>query len=468
MKGLRTLLTQTISILVQNQPGVLAQLSDLFVRGGYNIEEIKARKHKKTNLTKIKIAATGVDNSFESFAVQLGNVSHVIRVDVSRQHQYSFWLVAYSLFITLLGTNLPAPLYALYREKWQMSPSTMTFIYALYALIVIPTIILVAQICKKWERKKVLFSGVLLSVFGSIGFALSDGIGGLIVSRVFQGLSVGILNGVAVTFMTELHPNQDKQKSAFIAAIAGTLGNAIGPLISGFLGEYAPYPLQFSYIMHLLLAMVGFIGLRLMVEDIKATERVTSLHLPSVDREFQRPFLLASSTSFLSWGIMSLMLSVMPTYLNLFTHQSSLSLSGTMVALVLGISTIHQIILRKQPVKRLIIIGYILLVLGLLCMIFTLLTKSLILLFLTTLFIGMGNGPSYAGSLAYLNKMSTDDIRANMTSYFFVVTYLGISIPIITLGYIGQWIGLTYAIQTYSCIMIGLIILSLLSWLRKK
>ncbi|MDR4945965.1 MFS transporter [Neobacillus cucumis] len=458
----------TISILVQNHPGVLAHLSDLFVRRGYNIEKIKAGKYKKTNLTQINIAATGSEDSFDSLIDQLGALSQVVKVDVAKQRRYSFWLVAFCLCMTLLGTNLPAPLYSLYQEKWNFTSGTMTFIYALYALIVIPTIITVAQLSEQWGRKKVLFAGVTLSIFGSIGFAVSDGVNGLILARIFQGLSVGILNGIAVSYMTELHPYQDKVKSAFVAAIAGTLGNALGPLISGFLGEYAPYPLQFSYLIHILLAATGMLGLKFMLEKNVPTNRAASLRLPSVTKEFRWPFLMASSTSFLSWGIMSLMLSVMPTYLGLFTSHASLSLSGTMVALVLGVSTLHQIMLRKQSAFRSIIIGYILLIIGLIFLVVTLFTKSLFFLILTTVLIGLGNGPSYAGSLAYLNQISTNEMRTNLTSLFFVVTYLGISIPMVTLGYIGQWIGLTHAIQWYSYIMIGFIILSLIKWLRGK
>ncbi|WNS78050.1 MFS transporter [Domibacillus sp. DTU_2020_1001157_1_SI_ALB_TIR_016] len=461
-------MTHTISILVQNQPGVLAQLSELFRSHGYNIEKIKAGKSKKTSLTKIKIAATGSDESFESLAVQLGDISHVVDVDISRQRHYSFWLVAYCLCITLLGTNLPAPLYAVYRSEWQMSSGIITFLYALYALIVIPTIIIVAQFSKQWGRKNVLFAGVIFSILGSVGFALSSGVSGLLIARCFQGLSVGILNGIAVTYMTDFHPKHDKVKSAFVAAIAGTLGNAVGPLVSGFLGDYSPYPMQFSYAVHVLLAVAGLLGLNFMLDSKTATKHVTVLQIPVISKSLRKPFLLAASASFLSWGVMSLMLSVIPTYLNLFSNQPSLSFSGAMVALVLGLSTIHQVILRKQPVFRLIVIGYVLLILGLLCLFLTLWSKSLLLLVLTTIFIGLGNGPSYAGSLAYLNQISTDDNRANMTSSFFVVTYLGVSIPVITLGYVGQWLGLTHAIQGYSCIMIALIVISLFSWLRKN
>ncbi|MFC3885916.1 MFS transporter [Bacillus songklensis] len=460
--------THIISVIVKNQPGVLAQLSDLFGRPGYNIEKIKARNHRSSDLTKIKIAATIGEEQLVSILEQVRMLSPVVDVDANAQRRFSFWLVAYCLFITLLGTNLPAPLYALYRAEWQLSSGMMTFMYALYALIVIPTIITVGQISKRIGRKRVLLTGVFCSILGSIGFALSHGVNGLLLSRLLQGLSVGILNGVAVDAMTRFHDQQDKVKSAFIAAIAGTLGNALAPLISGYLGEYAPYPMQLSYLTHISLAIVGMVGLCFILEKKAVSERSLPIQLPSIPKDLQEPFTLSASTSFLSWAIMSLMLSVMPTYLNLFISTSSLSLSGTMVALVLGLSTIHQIILKRHPSFRIIAIGNVFLVLGLAGMLVTLFTNSLFFLILTTVFIGLGNGPSYAGSLVYINQVSPDERRANIVSSFFVVTYLGISIPVLTLGCIGQWIGLAQAIEWFAGIMIGLIVINQFCWIRNR
>jgi MFS family permease len=460
--------THIISLIVKNQPGVLAQLSNLFGHPGYNIEKIQAKNYKSSDLTKIKIAATIGEEQLESVLGQVKMLSHVVGVDANVQRRFSFWLVAYSLFITLLGTNLPAPLYALYRAEWQLSSGMMTFMYALYALIVIPTIIIVGQLSKLIGMKKMLLIGVFCSILGSIGFALSHGVNGLLVSRLLQGLSVGILNGIAVDAMTRFHDQQDKVKSAFTAAIAGTFGNALAPLISGYLGEYAPYPMQISYMTHILLAIVGMVGLCFIFEKKTAPNRPFSFQLPSIPNDLREPFTLSASTSFLSWAIMSLMLSVMPTYLNLFISTPSLSLSGIMVALVLGLSTIHQIILKRQPAFRMIIIGNVLLVLGLLGMIITLFTNSLFFLVLTTVFIGLGNGPSYAGSLVYINQVSPNEGRASIISSFFVVTYLGISIPVLTLGFIGQWVGLAQAIEWFVGIMIGLIVINQFCWIRNR
>ncbi|WP_134702258.1 MFS transporter [Ammoniphilus sp. YIM 78166] len=460
--------THNISLLVDNQPGVLAQLSELFGRQGHNIEKIKAEYQKNRKLTKINISATIKEEQFEALLLELKALAHVQYVDASMHRRVSFWLIAFCLFITLLGTNLPAPLYTLYRQEWNLSSAQITFVYALYALIVIPTIVLVNPLSERYGIKKVLILGVSFSILGSLGFALSQGVWGLIGSRIFQGLSVGMLNGLAVVAMTRFHEKHDKIKSAFIGAISGTLGNALAPLVSGIAGVLSSHPLQFPYMVHVSLAILGLIGLILVLENRTLAKSSLHFQIPEVPRAQWKSFKLSSSTSFLSWGVMSLMLSILPTYLHLFIGQSSLITSGIMVALVLGLSTINQILLKRQPIKRLIVLGYILLILGLSGIVLTLITHSILLLVFSVVLIGLGNGPSYAGSLAYLNQVSMDESRPQVISCFFVITYLGISLPILTLGLIGQWVDLTITIQCFAFIMIIMMMISMYDWLKTK
>lgn len=461
----------TISVLVKNEPGVLARVSDSFGRGGYNIDKLTVGKYKQTDISRIKISTSMDEQGIDKVIAQLEAHMDVISVKTVRHRlaeskMLSFWLVAYGLFITLLGTNIPAPLYALYRSQWNLSSGMITLIFAAYALVVIPTIIISGQLSDRIGRKKLLIPGVLFSLLGSVFFALSDGLGMLLFSRILQGISVGMLNGVAVAAMTEWDEQQSRTKSAFIAAIAVTVGNAMGPVISGFLGEYAPYPTQLSYLIHVLLAIPAVLGLMAIREQRKVGACSTRLHAPSIPAEIRRPFVLAATTSFIAWGIMSLMLSIIPSYLGTLVGKSNLTLSGTVIALVLGLSTLHQIMLKKLRIPALIFIGYTLLALGLIAMVLTLLTKSLFFLLLTTLFIGLGHGPTYAGSLAQVNQVAPDSARGDVVSSFFVVTYLGVSIPILGLGFAAQWIGLTHAMEIFALVMGSLIAVSLFFWRR--
>ncbi|MBP1934537.1 acetolactate synthase small subunit [Ammoniphilus resinae] len=477
--------TQTISVLVNNQPGVLARIADLFSHRGFNIDKLTVGKYTGSNVSRMKILTTLDDVNLRDVihqletsidVIQVKAVSHRIPQNVTwnrlrnlvSSETASFWLVAYSLFITLLGTNLPAPLYAIYRTQWNLSSGMVTFVFAVYALVVIPTIVISGQLSDRIGRKKVLLAGVLFSIMGSFGFALSNGIGMILLSRLFQGLSVGVLNGVAVAAMTELEPKQDRIKSAFVAAIAVTIGNALGPVLSGFLGDYAPYPTKLSYMIHFLFAIPSVIGLFCIHEKIQPSLTPLQLRKPYLPKNIQKPFYLSSTTSFLAWGIMSLMLSIIPSYLGTIIGKNNLSISGGIIALVLGLSTIHQLMLKKRPIRTLITIGYTLLILGLIGMILTIITKSLWFLIFTTVLIGLGHGPTYAGSLALVNQVSPNTFRVDVVSSFYVVTYMGVSIPILVLGFASQWIGLNHAIEWFSVIMGCMIVVSWVYWYGSK
>lgn len=477
--------TQTISVLVKNQPGVLARIADLFSQRGWNIDQLTVNKYAETNISKMRILLTLDEVMLQHVIDQLEKSIDVIQVKVASRHVHdrilwnklgnfvkshisSAWIVAFSLFITLLGTNIPAPLYAIYRTQMNLSSGMVTLVFAAYALMVIPTIVISGQLSDHIGRKKVLITGVLFSILGSIGFLVANSIEILLLARLFQGISVGMLNGVAVAAMTELDPNQDKAKTAFIAAIAVTLGNAFGPVLSGFLGDYAPFPTKLSFIIHFLLAIPGMIGLFYIQEKTKPSLNPMKLHTPHIPKDIRKPFYLSSITSFIAWGIMSLLLSIIPSYLNTLVGNSNLTISGGIIALVLGISTVHQLMLRKRAIRTLIVTGYLFLGLGLAGIILTIMMKSLLFLIITTIVIGLGHGPAYAGSLSLINKVSPNSKRTGIVSSFFVVTYIGVSIPILLLGVMSELLGLTIAIQGFCIIMGAMLTISIFGWLRFK
>ncbi|MFT8322285.1 MAG: acetolactate synthase small subunit [Bacillus sp. (in: firmicutes)] len=477
--------THMISVIVKNQPGILSQVSSLFTQCGLNIDTLKVGKYKEIHTSRMKISLTTEDNKLEKVIQQLENLMDVIQVNVMHQHHamnavgnrlshvfsnraVSFWLVAYSLFITLLGTNIPSPLLALYRTEWHLSTSMVTLLFAIYAIVVIPTIILSGQLSDQLGRRKLLIPGVLFSIIGSLFFMLSNNIEMLLISRIFQGLSVGMLNGVAVAALTELDKKQNRMKAAFIGAMAVTVGNALGPVLSGFLGEYAPFPTKLSYLIHMLLAVPGFIGLLYMGEKVNRSRKTIQLHRPSVPKGIRSRFYLSGMTSFIAWSIMSLMLSIIPSYTNQLVGSSNLGISGAIVALVLIISTVSQMVLKKCQIQNMVLIGYILLILGLIALVLTLSTKSLFLLFLTTILIGFGHGPTFAGSLALTNKISPTQSRGDIIASFYVLTYLGVSIPVLGLGFAAHWLGLIHSIALYSVLMIGMILISMFYWILDR
>lgn len=70
----------TISVLVNNQPGVLQRVSGLFGRRGFNIESITVGESEEAGLSRMVIVTTGDDRTLEQVSKQLYKLIDVIKV----------------------------------------------------------------------------------------------------------------------------------------------------------------------------------------------------------------------------------------------------------------------------------------------------------------------------------------------------------------------------------------------------
>nr|WP_025696538.1 acetolactate synthase small subunit [Paenibacillus forsythiae] len=70
----------TISVLVNDQPGVLQRVSGLFGRRGFNIESITVGQSEETGLSRMVIVTLGDDDQLEQIEKQLYKLIDVIKV----------------------------------------------------------------------------------------------------------------------------------------------------------------------------------------------------------------------------------------------------------------------------------------------------------------------------------------------------------------------------------------------------
>jgi acetolactate synthase-1/3 small subunit len=70
----------TISVLVENKAGVLARVSNLFRRRGYNIESITVGKSEREGIARITLEVDGDEMVIEQMTKQLNKLVDVIKV----------------------------------------------------------------------------------------------------------------------------------------------------------------------------------------------------------------------------------------------------------------------------------------------------------------------------------------------------------------------------------------------------
>ncbi len=75
-----------ITVLVQNQPGVLAHIAGMFAARGFNIDSLVVGRTEDPALSRMVIASTGDDLTMEQIRKQLGKIVTIVKVrDLSEQ-----------------------------------------------------------------------------------------------------------------------------------------------------------------------------------------------------------------------------------------------------------------------------------------------------------------------------------------------------------------------------------------------
>lgn len=70
----------TLSVLVEDEAGVLTRIAGLFARRGFNIESLAVGPAEKIGVSRITMVVPGDDNSIEQFTKQLYKLVNVLKV----------------------------------------------------------------------------------------------------------------------------------------------------------------------------------------------------------------------------------------------------------------------------------------------------------------------------------------------------------------------------------------------------
>ncbi len=92
----------TLSVTVENHPGVLSKVSGLFSRRGFNIDSLVVGVTEDSRISRMTIVADGDEYVLEQLEKQLNKVIPVIKVRTYRQGEFI------SRELSLIKVNCPA------------------------------------------------------------------------------------------------------------------------------------------------------------------------------------------------------------------------------------------------------------------------------------------------------------------------------------------------------------------------
>jgi MFS family permease len=354
----------------------------------------------------------------------------------------AFWLIVYAFAVTMLGTTLPTPLYVIYQAQWHFSTSLITLIFAVYAVGVLVALLGAGRSSDQVGRRPVLAAAILLSIASAVTFILAPGVGWLFLGRVLSGLSAGLMTGTATAALTETARAGSGRHASLVATTANMGGLGLGPLLAGLLAQYAPQPTVLPFVVQL--GLVAIAGLGLFVVPETVTER-SALSLKfrglGIPEAGKAEFIAAGIAGFAAFSLLGLFSSLVPTFLSGVLHDTSHAVAGAVVFLAFAVAACAQLAGSRLPSRPVMLAGLAVFLAALALIVAGLSAASMPLFLSGTVVSGVAVGAVFMGSLATANRVAPAETRGQVISTFFVFAYVGLTVPVIAVGFGSQAFG---------------------------
>ena len=380
------------------------------------------------------------------------------------------WLVAAAFFVTMLGATMPTPLYPLYQRELGFGGLMVTVVFATYAVGVLAALLLVGRLSDQIGRKAVLLPGLGVAAASSLVFLIPHSLPALFVGRLLSGVSAGVFTGVATAMLIDLAPETGRARAGLLAAAVNVLGLGLGPVVAGALADHAPYPLVLPYLLHVALAVLTAFGLWVVPEPVGRRPGPVRLQVQrlSVPQQVRTTFVRAAVGGFAGFALLGFFTAVSPLFLGQVLHETRHLVTGLTVFALLGSATLGQVASARLAERTSLLGGCVALAVGTVVVAVGLTTALLPVVLAGAVVAGLGQGASFRAGLQAVTGRAPAERRSEVSSSFFLVLYVAISIPVIGVGAGAQVFGLVPTAVVFAGLVALLAVGAFASLLRRN
>ena len=358
------------------------------------------------------------------------------------------------LVLFALGTSLITPLIPLYRERLGFNHTVVTLFLGCYVLALVPSMLTLGQLSDQVGRKPILFTALGVLATAQIILATEPPLWGILLSRGLQGLATGAFFGTCTAFLVDAARPERRQFAATLSSMSVRLGLGSGPGIAGLIAQYGPRDVRLSlpfegHLVALAVAVALVIGLPETITERKRRPLTLSLEVPAAERAVFWRVLVPSGMIFSLFD--GVALSLVPVFLVNTLHEHNYALVGAAGFLVLVSGAASQLLFpRIAPVKA---IGRGVIAASLLSIVIVIGAPlgSVPLTLVGVAATGAACGLVFKGGIDLCTLIAPPEDRGKLISSYYVACYLGgFSVPLLIVGILSDWIGLTAALALLS------------------
>jgi MFS family permease len=342
--------------------------------------------------------------------------------------------------VMFMGSTIVTPLYSLYAHEFSFSAVVLTLIYAAYVIGNLTSLFFFGGVSDRAGRRRIVLRALLLAAVSTSIYIFASSTPWLVAARVLSGFAIGLAAGAGTAWIAELDTATDKTRAALIAVVGNFAGVALGPLISGLLAQYAPWPLRLPFVIYIAIVAVTAVFIARSPETVNAGAAQSVQHRASmsIPHSIRARFVAPAVTAFVMFALYGFYFSLAPSVLADSLHQSNRAVGGAVVFELGLVSAATILVTRRLASRTCMLLALILLIPSLVLLIVAQARGSLPLLLVGTTLSGISGALGYRGSLQVVNQIAPAEQRAGVASAYFLVCFIGNSLPVIAVAMLAR------------------------------
>lgn len=363
--------------------------------------------------------------------------------------------LAFALCVITTSVNIQGPLYAVYAQNDGYGVLATTIAFSFYVLGVIPVLLALGGLSNKIGRKKTIIISLTLSIAATGLMLFYPYTRALAGARFMLGVGTALMAATATAYMIELLGSSDTARATFWVTASTTIGFGLGPALTTISLLFYDTDQPASFLLLLVSALLSI----LLVSKLPETVSTHSNTPPSMLKlpYFNREVIWYGGGILLCWAMTGLVLSIIPSVLA--THGLA-KYAGISSMLAISCGLLFQPIARKLSSETSTKLGLLILLPAYTLLAWGALNANLPAILLAA-FVASSScyGFVYLGGLSGVTRSAGDD-QARASAGYFLMAYLGFSVPVIFTGLMVDRYGATMAFYAFGLfLLIGVAVL---------
>jgi len=355
-------------------------------------------------------------------------------------------LLAFALCLITLAVNLQAPLYITYADLSGQGAAATAVAFSAYVVGVLPVLLALGGLADRVGRRPLIIAALLLSMLATLLMLVAPGLQTLALARLVLGLGTGLATATATAYMGELMGGASSARAANWVTASTSLGFGLGAALTSLFLLRGPSLTPGSFHLQLLLAGIALV-LTWRLPDPRPAQRGAMLRLPF----YPRGSAVYGLAILLAWAGTGLVIALLPGIL----RQHGLSAwSGFSTFCVTSCGLLFQPLARRMASTKATLLG-----LAILPCSYALLAWGANAGQLGAVLLGAVAASSacygfiYLGGLAAVNQLAGSE-KTRASAGFFLLAYLGFSVPVIFTGVLSDRLGSGMALLMFGGVLL--------------